>query len=103
MVSYGRSLGAGYDVAHARAMALVALTMASAGITAALSRLHGHAAKWVVAATIGLSLLLVQVPALAQYLHLRPLHADDWLIAAAGGLLAALLPALGPLSRGYRR
>lgn len=57
----------------------------------------------VVAATIGLSLLLVQVPALAQYLHLRPLHADDWLVAAAGGLLAVLLPALGPLSRGARR
>lgn len=103
MVSYDRSLGAGYDVDHARAMALVALTMASAGITAALSRLRGRAAKLVAAATVALSLLLVQVPALAHYLHLRPLHADDWLVAAAGGLLAALLPALGPLSRGTRR
>lgn len=102
-VSYDRSLGAGYDVAHARAMALVALTMASAGITAALSRLRGNAAKGVVAATLALSLLLVQVPALAQYLHLRPLHADDWLVAGAGGLLAALLPALGSLPRGSRR
>lgn len=102
MVSYDRSLGAGHDVAHARAMALVALTVASAGITAALSGLHGLAARVVVAATIGLSLILVQVPALAHYLHLRPLHVDDWLLAGAGGLLAALLPAFGPLQH-YRR
>lgn len=102
MVSYIRSLGAGYDVAHARAMALVALTMASAGITVALTRLRGRPAKLVVASTVLLSLFLVQVPALANYLHLRPLHADDWLVAAAGGLLATMLSTLGPLSRSAR-
>ena len=100
MVSYDRSLGAGYDVPHARAMALVALTVASAGITAALSRLRSLAAVVMVISTIGLSLVLVQVPALAHYLHLQPLHLDDWLIAIAGGLLAALLPALGRLHHG---
>jgi Ca2+-transporting ATPase len=101
MFSYDRSLGAGYDVAHARAMAMVALTVASAGITAALSRLRGLAAKVMVAATIGLSLILVQVPVLAHYLNLHPLHLDDWLIAMGGGLLAAVLPALIPTSHGY--
>jgi Ca2+-transporting ATPase len=81
-------------------MALVALTVASAGITAALSRLRSLAAVVMVISTIGLSLVLVQVPALAHYLHLQPLHLDDWLIAIAGGLLAALLPAVGRLHHG---
>ena len=90
MVSYDRSLGAGYDVEHARAMALAGLTAASAGITAALSRLRGRAALWMVALTLASSLLLVQTPTLAGYLHLRPLHPDDWLLAGLAGLLAAL-------------
>jgi Ca2+-transporting ATPase len=38
-----------------------------------------------------LSVLLVQTPLLAAFLHLRPLHLDDWLLALAGGLLASLL------------
>lgn len=92
--SYLRSLGAGHDVEHARAMALVALTVASAGITANLSRLRGRAAQVMVAGTIALSLLLVQTPAIASALHLKPLHADDWALAIAGGLLASLLSAI---------
>jgi hypothetical protein len=46
---------------------------------------------------------LISFLAMDAFLHQRPPHAGDWLIAAAGGLLAALLPALGPLSRGFRR
>ncbi len=91
--TYLRSLGAGYDVEHARAMAMVALTTASAGITASLSQLRSHAARIVVAATMALSILLVQTPALATLLHLAPLHADDWMLAVGGGLLASLLAA----------
>lgn len=92
MWSFVRSLGAGYDVGHARAMALVALTVASAGITAALSGLRGRASRLLVTLTLLSSLILVQVPWLAAVLHLRPLHLDDWLIAVGGGLLAALIP-----------
>ncbi len=92
MWSFVRSLGAGYDVGHARAMALVALTVASAGITAALSGLRGRASRMLVALTLLSSLILVQVPWPASMLHLRPLHLDDWLIAVGGGLLAALIP-----------
>ena len=99
MISYDRSLGAGYDVEHARAMALLALTMASAGITIALSRMRGLAAWVTTLGTITLSLLLVQVPILSSYLHLRPLHLDDVLLAGAGGMLAALIP----LVLGWRR
>ena len=97
--SYLRSLGAGYDVEHARAMAMVALTTASAGITATLSRLRGHVARIVVASTMALSILLVQTPALAALLHLKPLHADDWMLAVGGGLLASLLSAAASVRR----
>ncbi len=88
-LAYVRSLGAGYDVEHARAMALAALTIASAGITAMLSRLRSRMAWCIVMITIGLSLLLIQTPALSKFLHLAPLHSDDWLLAMAGGLIAA--------------
>lgn len=43
--------GAGYDVEHARAMALAALTIASAGITAVLSRLRSRMAWCIVMIT----------------------------------------------------
>lgn len=89
--SYVRSLGAGYEVDHARAMALVALAAASAGITACLTRLRGTAARLTIAATLALAVLLVQTPFVARLLHLEPLHLDDWMLAIAGGLLAALV------------
>jgi Ca2+-transporting ATPase len=89
--SYVRSLGAGYDVEHARAMALVVLTLASAGLTVQLSRLRTPAARIMAVATVTLSLLLVQVPVLSAFLHLKPLHLDDWLLAIAGGALTVLL------------
>jgi len=92
-VTYLRSLGAGYDIEHARAMALVLLTAASAGITACLSGLRSYAARGMVLGTMALSVLLVQTPALATLLHLKPLHSDDWLLAVGAGLLAALLSA----------
>jgi P-type Ca2+ transporter type 2C len=96
VVGYVRSLGSTSDVEHARSMALVALVVASATMTAGLTRLRSsHIA---VLATVGSALVLVQVPALASLLHLSPLHGDDWLIAGLGGLvvgsLAALLPGL---------
>jgi len=97
--SYLRSLGAGYEVEHARAMAMVALTTASAGITATLTRLRGRAGHVVIAGTMALSFLLVQTPALAGLLHLAPLHADDWMLAIGGGLLASLVSAVASIRR----
>ena len=44
--------------------------------------------------TIALSVLFVQTPLLAAFLHLKPLHGDDWLLAIAGGLIASLLSAI---------
>lgn len=94
MAAYGRSLGAGRDVEHARAMALVALTCASAALTVVLSRLRTRAASVVAAATVALTFLLVQTPPIARLLHLRPLHLDDWVVAAAIGVASALSPLL---------
>lgn len=90
-LSFLRGLDQGYDVDHARAIALVALTCASAGITAGLTRLRTRSAQAMVAATLLLSCLLVQLPWLAQLLHLKPLDADDWALALGGGVLAGVL------------
>jgi Ca2+-transporting ATPase len=99
VVGYERSLGSNNDVEHARSMALVALIVTSATMTAGLTRLRSQGSIIAILATIGSALVLVQVPPLASLLHLSPLHADDWLIAALGGLmvgsLAAFLPGLG--------
>jgi len=73
----------------------VTLIAASVGITAVLSRMHSSAAWYIVSLTIGLSCLLVQIPALAGFLHLAPLHVDDWLLAIASGMIAAALTLLG--------
>jgi Ca2+-transporting ATPase len=90
-VSFLRGLDHGYDVDHARAIALVALTSASAGITAGLTRLRTRAAQTMVAATLLLSYLLVETPWVAPLLHLKPLDADDWTLALGGGVVAGIL------------
>jgi Ca2+-transporting ATPase len=92
-IGYERSLGVGLNVEHARAMALVMLVIASATLTAILSRLRTPIARIVAAASAASAVILVQVPLLAELLHVAPLHADDWAIAAAGGVLAGALAA----------
>ena len=95
-VGYERSLGIDSNVEHARTMALVALVVASATITAGLSRLRSTSAIVAVTAAIGSALALVQVRPVAELLHLSPLHLDDWLVAGLGGLLAGALAAWLP-------
>jgi Ca2+-transporting ATPase len=96
-----RSLGEG-DVAHGRAMALVVLSVASAGVAAALSGLRTGASRAIAAGTLALAVLLVQSAPLAARLHLRPLHLDEWAIAFAGGALACLPVLLEALARATR-
>jgi Ca2+-transporting ATPase len=100
LAGYLRSLGTGHDVEHARAMAIAALTAASAGITALLTRLRTPASRLMVGATLASTVLLIQTPVLARLLHLPQLHADDWLLALSGGLAIALL-ALLPRRQGH--
>jgi P-type Ca2+ transporter type 2C len=89
---YARSLSAG-RVEHARAMAMATLTLASAALAATLSRLRTRASQVVSAATVALSLVVIQTPSLAALVHVDPLHLDDWAIAIVGALAAVLLPA----------
>jgi Ca2+-transporting ATPase len=90
---YDRSLGAGLDVEHARAMALVALVIASAALTAGLSGLRTRVSRAVVALTVLSALVLVQFPPFAALLDVAPLPAGDWLIAAAAGAIPGVLAA----------
>ena len=101
-VAYVRSLGPAGDAEHARAMAMVVLTVAGAGVTALLSRMRTRAAWIALAATLASTVLLVQAPAVAKLLHLRPLHLDDGALALAGAALA-VLPLLLRGGTGRRR
>jgi Ca2+-transporting ATPase len=99
---YDLALGAGKDVGHARAMAIVCLVIASAAITAGLSRLRTMSARVIVSSSVLSTIVLVQVPPIAALIHLQPLHASDWAVAAAGGLLAGVL-ASGAVNDPLRR
>jgi Ca2+-transporting ATPase len=98
-LTYGRSLAGGDE--HARAMAMVMLVTASASATIVLSRLRTRAARVVVAGSIAVTIVLVQIPWLAALVHLGPLHLDDWLLAIGGGCL--VVPLLLGVERGTRR
>ena len=87
---YERSLGAGRNVEHARAMALAVLTMAARCSASALSRLRTWTARGIAAATVILSVALIQIPAASRLLHLRALHVDDWGLAVAAALLVGV-------------
>jgi Ca2+-transporting ATPase len=84
-------LGTGNDVEHARSMALGILIGSSAAMTVALGRLQGWAARLVVAGSLASLVLLVQVPFLAELVHLKPLHLADWGMVAVAVLVAGLL------------
>lgn len=95
---FQQALGSGGDVEHARAMAMAALIVASATITVLLSGMRSPAAWVVVLSSLGSLALLIGVPALAAALHLRPLHAGDWMLAVGGGAGAGLAAGLLRLS-----
>ncbi|WP_224240282.1 cation-translocating P-type ATPase [Hyalangium gracile] len=103
VLGYEWSLGGRRDVEHARAMALVALTVASASFAALLAGLRTRMARLLCAGSLASAVLLVQVPALARVLHLSPLHVVDWGLALAGGLVACLPLVPGLLARSQPR
>jgi P-type Ca2+ transporter type 2C len=99
-LTYWRSLAGGDQ--HARAMAMVVLVTASASTTAVLSRLRTRASRAVVALSLAVTLVLVQTPWFASLLYIRPLHVDDWLLAAAGGAIVPLLLGVARARRARR-
>jgi len=99
MLSYEHALGAGGDTEHARAIALAVLIVASATITGCLSGLRTWAARIITSAAIASLVLLVQTPALASLVHLRPLHLSDWAIGVAAGAISGGLSLLFTVHR----
>jgi P-type Ca2+ transporter type 2C len=97
VAGYAVGFGAASGVDHARAMVLVVLSLASAIATALLSGLRTRAARAASLGAAASAVVLVQIPALAERLHLAPLHRNDWAIAAIGALAAC-----APLARVFR-
>jgi Ca2+-transporting ATPase len=94
VLSYEHALGTWRDVEHARAIALSVLVIAGAAITACLSGLNTWVARTMVIAGVISLLMLIQVPAIAPLMHLHPLHAEDWTIAAFAGIVTGALSLL---------
>jgi Ca2+-transporting ATPase len=88
---YLGTLDEGSPVEHARAFALVTLSFASAALAALGSGLRTRASRVVTLATVGLTLTMVQTPALARHLHVLPLHANDLGAAAFATCVVAAL------------
>lgn len=89
---YLRSLEGNGNVEHGRAMAMATFTIASAGLTAALSRLRTRTSRIVCLATLTSSFVLIQTPKIGTLFHLTALHWDDWLLASLAGLATAAIP-----------
>ena len=75
------NLGTELDVAHARSMAMAALVIASAAMTAALTRLGTRAAVLATVLPVASAFVAIQIAPFAELLHLSPLHSIDWLLA----------------------
>ncbi len=90
-------------MAHARAIALVTLNLASAGLAAILSGLRTAAARVITVATAAISLLVVQTPVLALRFHVTPLHANDLGAAVFASVIAVGLAALLAAYAGVHR
>jgi Ca2+-transporting ATPase len=80
--------GVNQDVDHARAMAMAVLVVCGAGFAAALTGLRNSISRWVLVVTLASMAILVQVPALSAWLHLSPLHANDWALAVVFAFVA---------------
>lgn len=93
LAGFSSTLASG-GIGHARAMALVTLVLAGAACTAVLTGLATRAARAVCGLAVGTALLFTQWDPVAAVLGLQPLHARDWLFAAAAGVFGAAPAAL---------
>ena len=96
VLGYQRALLSGDGADHARTMALASLTLASSFITVTLSAFPDRTANLIAGLTVLASIGLIQWPISSGWLHLTPLHFDDWLVAAGSAAIAALISAFMP-------
>lgn len=79
------------DVGAARALALIALIGAGAAMTLALRPRPGRIGWAVILGSLSSAVILVEVPSLAEWMHLAPLPVHLWLGAAVAGMAAGAL------------
>lgn len=79
------------DIGHARSFALAILALWSASLVFVFSKFRVRSAVMMAVATVLSALLLIQVKALAKWLHLTPLHFIDWCYATGIVLSFALI------------
>jgi len=105
LVVYGYlvNLGTPPNVPHARSMALLVLSVTSAGFVSVLSGLRTRVARWIALSTVALAAVLIQVPSLAAHLHMHPLHLRDWWLAASGGAVACAPLLIAEIAQRARR
>jgi Ca2+-transporting ATPase len=85
VLGYDDALDPGRNVEHGRTVALAVLIAASAAITVGLGGLRTWSGRILVLGSLASLILLVQLRALAQLVHLEPLHLADWGSVAAAG------------------
>ncbi|MGV3590922.1 MAG: HAD-IC family P-type ATPase, partial [Gammaproteobacteria bacterium] len=95
LLGYIWILDSGAAVEHARALVMALLALVSVTLLIVLSGLRSVAARWIAVLTLLPSLLMIQLPGLAEYLHVQPLHAADWAVVGACALLVAAVAMLG--------
>lgn len=100
MWSYARSLGAGWDIPHARAMALAVLVLASTGMALGAGRLSFRRAALLIGLAGGSAALFIQTPQLSGLLHLAALHVDDWVLALGVSALVGVVMAIPSTATG---
>ncbi len=79
---------------QARTLALATLILASTMVTLVLSGLRSHASRIITGAALISLVAMVQVPRLAEWLHLVPLSMHDWVFVGAAGILTGGLSLL---------
>ncbi|WP_338020530.1 cation transporting ATPase C-terminal domain-containing protein [Mameliella sp. AT18] len=85
------SLGPDLDVAHARAMGMAALVIASSAIVATITRLRTRASVLATVLPVASAFAAIQIAPLAALLHLSAMHPMDWFLAAVGGVLIGVV------------
>ena len=79
---------------------MVMLIATSVAVTITLSELSSMASKIIVATTIFVSIVIVQIPSVSAVFHMSPLHITDLLICISAAAFISLIVWRGKFNRG---
>lgn len=79
------------DLGHARARIMWMLCLWSISLIISLGNLRSMAPRLICCLTLGLSVVLIQVPSVSTILHLTPIHFPDWLVLVPSVLVFAVI------------